>query len=167
MKKIYFILIIFPYIIKCSGCGVEPPLNSSYCFNRDEDADEVCCYLYNDNRKMCHLFPNKTILGENNITMNNELFNIECNFENSYLMGSRCGEENVTSLESCTSHSLINNPCCLYNNSFTGTLTCFHIGKITQTSLLSYDKDIINCYQKFIRVNSFLILFYFIFIGFL
>ena len=169
MKKIILSLITIPLIIKCSGCGIDPPLNSSYCFNRDgEDTLQPCCYLYNDNRKMCHLFPDRTILAKSEIKINNETFNIECNFGNqSTLMGYPCGESNVTSLESCTNYALINNPCCLYNNSFTGTLVCFYIGKITQTSLLSYDKTIINCYGNFISFNIFIAGFYLFFIGLL
>ena len=103
---------------------------------------------------MCHLFPDRNITENKTIEINNEIFNVECNFDDSLsLMGYPCGESDVTALENCTDYSLVNNPCCLYNNSFTGTLTCFYMGRITQTSLLSYDKDIINCSSKFLKRN--------------
>ena len=154
MKK--FLFLILPFSILTSGCGVDPPLNSSYCFNPEKEENQTCCFLSNSQRKMCHLFPDRNITENKTIEINNEIFDVECNFDTSLkLMGFPCGESEVTALENCTDYSLYNNPCCLYNNSFTGTLTCFYMGKITQTSLLSYDKDIIHCYSSFLKFNLF------------
>ena len=168
-KKMYwfFFFSLLKLIIN-SGCGLDPPLNSSYCFNRDPLENRTCCFLSNSNRKMCHLFPDRNITENKTIEINNEIFNVECNFDDSLsLMGYPCGESDVTALENCTDYSLVNNPCCLYNNSFTGTLTCFYMGRITQTSLLSYDKDIINCSSKFLKRNLFIFIFWgFLFLGF-
>lgn len=158
-----FILFILPNLYFFHECGVYPPRNASYCFNHFEREDEKICCMLTDrqtNSSFCKLM-DKEQFNETSF----EEYKMECrNDTDVNLIGYPCGNPEPASIDDCSDFSLSKNPCCFYQNAFSGKTACFFLGQLTSTTLITYDKDTIDCEATMLSLNRKILLMYFIYI---
>lgn len=141
MLKYTIALLILFSIINISAeieCGTLPANSEFDCFTRE--AGKKCCLVHTE--KHCALF-----LKEENVNGT-----VTCNEDGisvTDFLGSSCPEDiesnDIVAADNCTRQTIDNIPCCLYNNSLTEKKFCFRLGKISQSSLITYDNNLINC----------------------
>ena len=163
MTKLNFLLLIEILtisVIICQLCGINPPVTSDYCGNYlNLNSTHRCCYCQNNftGKYYCFLVINGT--GPDGYTCDCEDVH-----ENDDLPGAPCYNHNLTingkvniTREYCHQNSLDQrHPCCYYEE---GEMkTCFSIGKITSTSLYTYN-DFLDCFSNNQKINLFLIFF--------
>ena len=158
-----FILFIVPFLYYSHECGVYPPKNASYCFNHFENPDnKICCMLTDrqTNNSFCKLVDDSLF---DHTTYEN--YDMECrNDTDIHLIGYPCGNPDPQSVDDCSDFSESKNPCCFYQNKFTGRTSCFFLGQLTSTTLITYDKETINCSGTILSLNMQIILIYVIYI---
>ena len=163
-----FILILLPVYIISHQCGLYPPETAAHCFNRDPKRADKCCLFTSKDKleKFCYLLDESEYYeGINEFEVDDVEYDVECDTEeNENLLGYRCGPDHPKSRTDCSDSSKKNNPCCLYNNTLTNTTECFFIGNLVKTSLMTYDKSIINCSGSYIY-GSLITFIYFIIIN--
>ena len=94
-----------------------------------------------------------------------ENYDMECrNDTDIHLIGYPCGNPDPQSVDDCSDFSESKNPCCFYQNKFTGRTSCFFLGQLTSTTLITYDKETINCSGTILSLNMQIILIYVIYI---
>ena len=164
MEKIYlffFLVIISISTMLCTFCGYNPPEDPHYCGN----------YLGLNNESRCCFCTHNISRTNSCIVIINENYppEYECNCEdieeNDDLPGSPCLNHTITitlgdNINSSYCHSLSKDekhPCCFYDDGV--NKRCFSSGKISSTSLYSYNNDFINCLSKYLKINYFFILF--------
>ena len=161
MTKLNFLLLIEILtisVIICQLCGINPPVTSDYCGNYlNLNSTHRCCYCQNNftGKYYCFLVINGT--GPDGYTCDCEDVH-----ENDDLPGAPCYNHNLTingkvniTREYCHQNSLDQrHPCCYYEE---GEMkTCFSIGKITSTSLYTYN-DFLDCFSNNQKINLFLL----------
>ena len=158
-----FILFIVPFLYYSHECGVYPPKNASYCFNHFENPDnKICCMLTDrqTNNSFCKLVDDSLF---DHTTYEN--YDMECrNDTDIHLIGYPCGNPDPQSVDDCSDFSESKNPCCFYQNKFTRITSCFFLIQLTSTTLITYDKETINCSGTILSLNMQIILIYFIYI---
>ena len=158
-----FILFIVLFLYYSHECGVYPPKNASYCFNHFENPDnKICCMLTDrqTNNSFCKLVDDSLF---DHTTYEN--YDMECrNDTDIHLIGYPCGNPDPQSVDDCSDFSESKNPCCFYQNKFTGRTSCFFLGQLTSTTLITYDKETINCSGTILSLNMQIILIYVIYI---
>ena len=158
-----FILFIVPFLYYSHECGVYPPKNASYCFNHFENPDnKICCMLTDrqTNNSFCKLVDDSLF---DHTTYEN--YDMECrNDTDIHLIGYPCGNPDPQSVDDCSDFSESKNPCCFYQNKFTGRTSCFFLGQLTSTTLITYDKETINCSGTILSLNMQIILILFLII---
>ena len=158
-----FILFIVPFLYYSHECGVYLLKNVSYCFNHFENPDnKICCMLTDrqTNNSFCKLVDDSLF---DHTTYEN--YDMECrNDTDIHLIGYPCGNPDPQSVDDCSDFSESKNPCCFYQNKFTGRTSCFFLGQLTSTTLITYDKETINCSGTILSLNMQIILIYVIYI---
>lgn len=144
MLKYTIALLILFSIINISAeieCGTLPANSEFDCFTRE--AGKICCLVQTSvPEKHCALF-NKTQMSNGTVICQGDGSSV------TDFLGSSCPEDIpsdvLVAADNCTRQTIDNIPCCLYNNSLTNNKFCFRLGKISQSSLITYDNNLINC----------------------
>ena len=156
-------------INNCGLCGLNPPLDSSYCGNYlDLDRTHRCCYCeeISTGNYYC-LVKNRT---ENITGFNCDKDLCDRILVNPDLPGAPCvnhkeikdmDSDDITA-ELCHSHSIDDtHPCCYYDDGI--NKKCFSIGEITSQTLYTYN-DFLDCKAIRYKINFTILIFLFILI---
>ena len=187
MKKIFLfsflLLFFFPNPIFSLFCGINPPINESYCFIIDDNSEleEDCCLINNTNNKYCYLL-SKSEIAQKKIFFNNENYDIFCRNKtyeknrNVPLLGMKCIDEeikDITDPKNCTEFNKFDGrkyPCCLFrmqNVAEDGEIEinniCISLGEIGTQDYLTYDKNILDCFGNMV-INKISIVFVYLMI---
>ncbi len=166
--KILFFLIIFYLLGKIhlspDDCGSSEPENVEDCFlNKIQYEKNVCCFLENENERICKLFGRLNISDiQSSIIYNNKNYTINCNHDisNLNIFGTICGGQNIT-INECLKNSLPANKCCYYSSNITNLNQCFWLGEyysIKNYIFVNKDNVTITCSAKLVCYPLFNIL---------
>ena len=166
IKLNLFIFIEILSLFLCQLCGINPPESSDYCGNYLQlNSSHRCCYCRNEKTDKFYC-----LLVINNSTIPGYFCDCDDVHENDDLPGAPCYNHNLTisgeveiTKEYCHKNSLDKmHPCCYYDDG-ENPATCFSIGKITSTSLYTYN-DFLDCISNYQKINIFLLFYILIFI---
>ena len=160
MKYVFF-LIFFALLYSpthCGLCGINPPEDRSYCGNYLElNRTHRCAYCQeiSTGKHYCLVrYKNQTIPGfecesSDFIVVNEDLPGAPCLNHKEI---KKKDPEEITK-EYCHEHSTdAKHPCCYFDDGI--NKKCFSIGKITSTTLYTYN-DFLDCSMKYVKLNAF------------
>ena len=165
MEKLNLLFIIITIIsistIFGTFCGYNPPEDSHYCGNYlGQNNISRCCFCTHNitGTNSCLIVFNGTKPDEytcncDDVEENDDLPGSPClNHTQTIKLGNNITKEYCHGLSKDEKH-----PCCYYNDGL--QKRCFSIGKITTTTLYTYNNEFINCFSTYHKINYFFILF--------
>ena len=178
MKKIFFInlylytLYLSYFSIYCGFCGLNPPLDKSYCGNYlSLNKTHRCCYCKEESTGNYYCLVKKiheNISGYycdeevcNTILVNQNLPGAPC-LNHRKIKQKQIDDPDSISEEYCHSHSIDEtHPCCYYDDGV--NKKCFSIGEISSQTLYTYN-DFLKCSTNYYKINFIIFIFLLIFI---
>lgn len=136
-------------------CGIVPVTSAIDCFTRESTQHQCCLITTLTNNKFCRLFDRT----KDPSVSDGETLTCFEDTRDSDLLGSPCGDsKKPVNPSDCTQYTNNSNPCCFYRNNITNESLCFKLGKITQSSLITYDNTLINCNANIFSYSFYLLI---------